>query len=56
VSELVTIDERKLTLEQYHALEDVPPELEWLANITNPKSRRFYKSDVREFPALSGFP
>jgi integrase/recombinase XerD len=26
-----------------------PPEIEWLANITNPKTRRFYKNDVAEF-------
>jgi hypothetical protein len=27
----------------------VSPELEWLANITNPKTRRAYKVDVEEF-------
>lgn len=49
-NELVSIDsERTLTTEQYKALADVPPEIEWLANITNAKTRRFYKSDVSEF-------
>ncbi len=33
---------------------DVPPELEWPANITNPKTRRAYKIDVGEFSAFAG--
>jgi integrase/recombinase XerD len=32
----------------------VPPEIEWLANITNPKTRRAYKNDVSEFSAFTG--
>jgi integrase/recombinase XerD len=31
----------------------VPPELEWLANITNPKTRRAYRIDVQEFSAFA---
>ena len=46
--------ERTLTPEQYRDLADVPPELEWLANITNAKTRRAYKVDVAEFMAFSG--
>jgi hypothetical protein len=46
VSDLVPIGKEFLTLEQYRQLEDVPPELEWLANITNLKIRRAYKIDV----------
>ncbi len=54
-NELVSSDsERTLTIEQYQALADVPPELEWLANITNEKTRRAYKVDVAEFLAFSG--
>jgi integrase/recombinase XerD len=54
-NELVSIDsERTLSAEQYKALADVPPELEWLANTTNPKTRRYYKSDVAEFIAYTG--
>lgn len=33
---------------------DIPPEEEWLANITNLKTRRAYKNDVREFIAFTG--
>jgi site-specific recombinase XerD len=32
----------------------MPAELEWLANITNPKTRRAYKIDVGEFMAFGG--
>jgi integrase/recombinase XerD len=53
-NELVSIDsERTLTTEQYKALADVPPEVEWLANITNAKTRRAYKVDVAEFIAFT---
>jgi len=37
VGELVPISKEKLTPAEYNALADVPPELEWLANITTPK-------------------
>jgi len=54
-NELVSIKKtRTLTAEQYSGLADVPPELEWLANITKPKTRRFYKNDVAEFMAFTG--
>jgi integrase/recombinase XerD len=53
-NELVSINsERTLTPEQYRDLADVPPELEWLANITNAKTRRAYKVDVAEFIAFT---
>jgi hypothetical protein len=39
---------------QFGDLADVPPELEWLANLTNPKTRRAYKIDVEEFIAFAG--
>lgn len=56
VSDLVVIREDSLTPAQYRQLEDVPPELEWLANITNPKTRRAYKIDIAEFSAFTGLP
>ena len=53
-NELVSINrERTLTPEQYRDLADIPPELEWLANITNTKTRRAYKVDVAEFIAFT---
>jgi hypothetical protein len=32
----------------------VPPELDWLANITNPKASSAYKNDVGEFSGFTG--
>ena len=43
-----------LTAAQFGALADMPAELEWLANITNPKTRRAYKIDVGEFMTFAG--
>ncbi|MBX3327635.1 MAG: site-specific integrase, partial [Nitrospira sp.] len=49
MKELVPLDKGSLTPAQVQMLADVPPELEWLANITNEKKRRAYKIDVSEF-------
>jgi integrase/recombinase XerD len=51
---LVPALRRPLTPAQFGDLADVPPELEWLANLTNPKTRRAYKIDVEEFIAFAG--
>ena len=48
------VRKRALTPAQYGDLAEVPPELEWLANITNPKTRRAYKIDVSEFSVFAG--
>jgi len=52
--DLQTVKTRTLTTAQYDHLSDVPPEIEWLANITNKKTRRAYKIDVGEFSAFAG--
>ena len=52
--DLQTVKTRSLTAAQYEHLSDVPPELEWLANITNKKTRRAYKIDVAEFSTFTG--
>ena len=54
MSDLVPISKETLTPAQFAQLADVPPELEWLANITNPKTRRAYKVDVEEFSRFAG--
>jgi site-specific recombinase XerD len=54
VNDLVVIGKDSLTPAQFAQLADVPPELEWLANITNPKTRRAYKVDVEEFSRFAG--
>jgi site-specific recombinase XerD len=43
-----------LTSAQFGALAEMPAELEWLANITNAKTRRAYKIDVEDFIAFAG--
>ena len=52
--QLVPARARGLTRTQFEQLAEVPPEEEWLANLTNAKTRRAYKNDVREFIARSG--
>jgi hypothetical protein len=49
--DLVAVNQGALTPVQYGQLAEVPPELEWLANITNAKTRRAYRNDVSEFSA-----
>jgi integrase/recombinase XerD len=51
--DLVPLKKHSLTRAQFEHLADVPPEEEWLANITNLKTRRAYKEDVREFIAFT---
>ncbi len=46
--------ERKLTASEFQSLADVPPEIEWFANIENENTRRAYRNDVREFMAFAG--
>ena len=54
--ELVAVQsgERKLTAREFQSLADVPPEIEWFANIENKNTRRAYRNDVREFMAFAG--
>lgn len=54
MKELVPLDKGGLTPAQVAQLTDVPPELEWLANITNEKTRRAYQIDVGEFSQFLG--
>jgi hypothetical protein len=53
MSKLVPLYNGGLTPAQVAHLADVPPELEWLANITNDKTRRAYKIDWVNFPSSS---
>ena len=40
---------RLLTAAEFHRLADVPPEVEWFANITNLHTRRAYENAVSDF-------
>jgi hypothetical protein len=46
--------ERLLTAAQFQRLADIPPELEWLANIRNPRTRKAYKQDIADFSRFVG--
>jgi site-specific recombinase XerD len=46
--------ERILTAVEFQTLADVPPEVEWFANIENPNTRLAYQNDVRQFMRFAG--
>ena len=43
-----------LTASQFHTLTEIPPALEWFANLTNPNTRRAYRQDLDDFMAFAG--
>lgn len=43
-----------LTAAQYQKLADVPPELEWFANLGNAQTRRAYENALQEFMRFTG--
>jgi integrase/recombinase XerD len=43
-----------LTSAQFLTLADVPPEIEWFANLTNANTRRAYQQDIEDFMAFAG--
>jgi len=45
---------RRLTDSQFLGLANVPPEIEWFANIDNPRTRRAYEADIRDFSTFVG--
>jgi site-specific recombinase XerD len=45
---------RRLTAPEFQGLAEVPPALEWFANLDNPRTRRAYERDVRDFMGFSG--
>jgi hypothetical protein len=46
--------ERLLTAAEFHRLADVPPEIEWFANIRNRSTRRAYENAVGDFMRFAG--
>jgi hypothetical protein len=49
---LETGEGRRLGRAEFQGLSDMPPELEWFANLDNPRTRRAYRLDVKEFTAF----
>jgi integrase/recombinase XerD len=45
---------RLLTAAEFHRLADVPPEIEWFANLSNPSTRRSYENAIRDFMSFTG--
>ena len=45
---------RPLTAAEFHRLADVPPEVEWFANLTNRETRRVYEAAVKDFVRFAG--
>jgi len=49
-----TSGNRLLTAAEFHRLADVPPEVEWFANLSNPNTRRAYEHAVGDFMRFVG--
>jgi site-specific recombinase XerD len=45
---------RLLTQAEFHRLADVPPEVEWFANLSNAGTRRAYKHAIGDFMGFTG--
>jgi site-specific recombinase XerD len=45
---------RLLTAAEFQRLADVPPELEWFANLANPATRRAYEHALQDFMSFAG--
>ena len=46
--------DRLLTAAEFQKLADVPPEVEWFANISNRHTRRSYENAVKDFMRFAG--
>jgi site-specific recombinase XerD len=45
---------RPLTAAEFRRLADVPPEIEWFANIRNASTRRAYENAIKDFMLFTG--
>ena len=46
--------DRLLTAAEFHRLADVPPEVEWFANLSSRATRRAYENAIRDFVGFTG--
>jgi site-specific recombinase XerD len=51
---IVKAGQRALTAAEFHRLAEVPPAIEWFANIRNEQARRAYQGDVTDFMHFIG--
>ncbi len=54
MTELINTPSRVLTAEEFQGLANVPPELEWFANIRSEKTKMAYQNDMRDFMRFVG--
>ncbi len=38
----------------FQQLAEIPPEVEWFANLRNPNTRKAYQADLRDFSTFAG--
>jgi integrase/recombinase XerD len=50
----VTVRTRLLTAAEFQRLADVPPEVEWFANIRNASTRRAYEHALKDLMLFTG--
>src|SRR5258708_9306088 len=50
----VPAGKRLLTAAEFQRLADVPPEVEWFANIRNPNTKRAYQNAIKDFMLFTG--
>src|SRR5665213_3640796 len=50
----VTVKTRLLTAAEFQRLAEVPPEVEWFANIRNAGTRRAYENAIKDFMVFAG--
>jgi len=50
----VTLKTRLLTAAEFQRLAEVPPEVEWFANIRNASTRRAYENAIKDFMLFAG--
>jgi integrase/recombinase XerD len=52
--QIIPTQNRLLTAADFLRLADVPPEVEWFANLANPNTRRAYENAVKDFMRFTG--
>jgi integrase/recombinase XerD len=50
----ITATERLLTSAEFHRLAEVPPEIEWFANLSNAYTQRAYENAIKDFMWFKG--
>jgi integrase/recombinase XerD len=50
----ITAASQLLIIAEFRRLADMPPEVEWFANLDKPNTRRAYEHAIREFIQFTG--